>query len=356
MTDVYSHFREIHDFIDLVEDEAPKHASRYQIVPKKFTIENVSVFGRRYLSFEEGEQREFSGRSLTVSPPRHLRGDRVILLPYTVKTNSNDVERFIEIKGYGQDGRDICLWTHCDGDIMFGMFYKNAKKEYKILEKAFERGLHVPMPLFLGKISKDEWLFSGLRSFSEILRIPFKDLEKLTELDLETIRNELIKRSHRPYAEFVVPDPLSAFAQPYNAGVLGRASLSPFRIGDPSDNYELNQENINIARQCGRTFLQLLDMGYLHLSPGTGNWTEAGELTDMADCYDLKKDKNLQEIISLRESSWNEDFWENLIGPYHTSNLYPYFVQGLFWFQKLSLKEAAQQLKGIVSEKIQGKS
>ena len=121
-------------------------------------------------------------------------------------------------------------------------------------------------------------------------------------------------------------------------------------MGDPADKYELTEENIGIARQCGSTFLQLIDLGYLHLSPGTGNWTQAGELTDMADCYDLRKDKNLHRIVFQREHNWNQDFWESLIGPFHTSNLSPFFIEGVFG-QEMPLRDAAEELKRVVFNK-----
>jgi hypothetical protein len=149
-----------------------------------------------------------------------------------------------------------------------------------------------------------------------------------------------------------IKDFLSAYAQPYNAGVVGRAVVSPFRLGDPSENYELNEENTQIARQCGHTFYQLINLGFLHLSPGTGNWTEAGELTDMADCYNLKKDRNLSSIISLREKNWGQDFWESLIGPYHTANLSEFFIEGMVG-ERISLQEAAQEIKRVILQKIE---
>ena len=176
MRDVYEHVQKRIDSIQRI----PKMVSRYTIVPKTFAVEEVSHSGRKYLSFEKGQRRTFTGRLMTERPAGF---GRVFFFPYPVQLNGDSEERrFIEIKGYGQDGRDMCLWTHCDGDILFGMFYKNAKKEFDILEKAFSQGLHVPMPLFIGRIPKEEWLRSGLRIVEELSDSSGNwDLEKLLE-------------------------------------------------------------------------------------------------------------------------------------------------------------------------------
>ena len=291
---------------------------------------------------------EFEGKLITERGPGV--GGRVFFLPYsTIPNSDSEGVRFIEIKGYGHDGRDICLWTHGDGDILNGMFYKNAKKEFDILEKAFSGGLHVPAPLFLGKISREEWLRSGLRVVNLLSGVNLEWNIKELSKDNEKLREEITKRMNGHFHN--IEDFLSAFSQPYNAGVVGRTVISPFRLGDPSDNYELNDENVKIARQCGHTFYRLINLGFLHLSPGTGNWTEAGELTDMADCYNLRKDRNLSSIISLRERNWEQDFWENLIGPFHTSNLSQFFIEGMLG-NKTSLEEAGEEIKQRALEKI----
>lgn len=343
MRNVYAHIAK-----ELERASRTRHPEHYEIVPKVFTVEKVSDFGGKYLSFQKGEQRKFEGKLITERGPGV--GGRVFFLPYSTLPNSDEKSaRFIEIKGYGHDGRDICLWTHCDGDILNGMFYKNAKKEFDILEKAFSCGLHVPAPLFLGKISREEWLRSGLRVVNLLSGINVEwNIEELSK-DNEKLKKEIAKYMERRFYD--LRDFLSAFSQPYNAGVIGRAVISPFRLGDPGENYELNEENTQIARQCGYTFYQLINLGFLHLSPGTGNWTEAGELTDMADCYNLKKDRNISSIISLREKNWEQDFWKNLIGPFHTSNLSPFFIEGMLG-KKTCLEEAAEEIKQRALQKI----
>ncbi len=146
-------------------------------------------------------------------------------------------------------------------------------------------------------------------------------------------------------------NPASVLEQPYNLGIVVRGPKPPIRLGDPSENYSLSERNIKIAKQAGYTFMQLLELGYLHLSPGTGNWTLAGELTDMSDCYDIKKDNNLRRVIEERERKEAVDFWQDLIGSRHTSRtLSPFFIEGMFGEQR-SLEEAAQGLELCVRNK-----
>jgi hypothetical protein len=344
MRNVYSHIKGAFEFTERI----PRETNLYTIVPKRFTVMKVSELGEKYLSFRPGEERTLQGRLVT---ERFPGAGRVFFLPHSVQPNLDpETSEFIEIKGYGQDGREMCLWLHCDGDILFGMFYKNARKEFNILEKAFSSGLKVPIPLFIGKIPRREWLSSGLRVVNKLSRDNKQwDLEKLAMMDLDELREEVTKQMNKGFHDR--EDVLSAFAQPYNAGVMGRAVLSPLRLGDPTKRYDLTEENKTIARQCGNTFFELIDLGFLHLSPGTGNWTEAGEFTDMADCYDLKKDKNLDKVISSREEETQQEFWRSLIGLYHTSNLSPFFVEGMLG-ESVSLTEAADEVEKKTSQKI----
>lgn len=346
MEEIFKHIEDRRAFLEQVPEEWEQNT----IVSKKFRVEKISEHGKDYLSFQKGEEREFYGTLMTERWPG---AGRVFFFPYTVSDNGE--KRFIEIKGYGQDGKDICLWNHVDGDILYGMFYKNARKEFDILEKAYENGIKVPLPLFLGKISKKEWLKSGLRVVRHLAKQESKSnlsSQKLGNLELGELEKE-IKNSMDELFQFspAGKNPLGAFAQPYNAGIVGRAPISPFRIGDPSDKYAINERNIRIAKECGKSFRGLINLGYFHLSPGTANWTTAGELTDMADCYIMKKDKNFDSIIQRREDETQINFWEDLIGQRHCGNLFPYFIEGMFG-EKINLNEAGKELKNLASQKI----
>lgn len=336
MEEVYEHIKTKLAELALEDDEY--YRKWYTIVPKKFSVEKISRWGEQALTFEKGKEHSLSGILMTQCYPGM---GRVFSFPYS--TNIGGVERYLEVKGYGQGGHDMNLFLHADGDIHFGMFYKNAKKEYDILEKARGAGLRVPLPLLLGKMSKQEWFNSAIRAMKSCAQL-FHDEENVLQLDLvqyndiqalETIINGLEMGKYRE-------DNLSAYKQPYNAGFVIRAPISPFRLGDPSKKYELNNRNKMIARSCGQTFLRLLNIGYLHLCPGTGNWTTMGELTDMSDCYDIKKDKNIERIISKQESKAQKNYWEYILGSDHTANLTDEFLKGMYG-EELSLKEAAEE-------------
>jgi len=334
MREVYQHIQGELDFINSLEEDSGHYI--YHIKPKPFSAERVSAWGREALAFDQGGVYELKGASMTQRMPGM---GRVFFYPYTVIVGQRP--RFIEPKGYGQDGGHMNLFLHDDGDIHFGMFYKNAAKEYAILLKACQLGLRVPLPLLLGKISRATWLTNGLESAKSLAHLFCKSPEQLptitAESNLQTIEHYL--RQVFPYQK----DPLNAFRQPYSAGIVIRAPLSPFRIGDPSERYAENAKNTWIARKCGQTFWKMVDLGYLHLSPGTGNWTTMAELTDMSDCYDLRKDRNLESVISSRENKVQADFWQDLIGERHTGNLSPYFIEGMLG-DSASLEEAGMEL------------
>jgi len=65
----------------------------------------------------------------------------------------------------------------------------------------------------------------------------------------------------------------------------------------------------------------------------------------------LRKDRNLAEIIESREKEVGNSFWEDLIGPRHTANLSPYFIEGMFG-KSLKVSEAAKELRLTVKSKL----
>ena len=343
MEDVYRHIRTEMEFV--LRDNTVDDSNL--ITPKKFTVKKISQLGKEALTFEKDREYVLNGIRVIQGMPG---AGRVFFFPYSIQIGGET--RFVEVKGYGRDGRDMTLFLHPDGDINFGMFFKNAAKEYSILEKAVQAGLCVPPPLLLGKIPREEWLKSALNEIKYLIDsydIPTNGIN-LESLTVETDIKELGRQINNLQVFYFV-DAVSAFKQPYNAGFLIRAPLSPFRIGDLEDKYKFNQRNVWIARTCGKTFWQLLDLGYFHLSPSTSNWTTQAELTDMSDCYDLRKDKNLVKIIKERENKTQQDFWEDLIDKRHTGNLSPYFIEGIFG-EPISVEEAAVEIKNKVTSKL----
>lgn len=349
-------FKEIDKIRELYDwrEECPR------ITPKPFIVEKISETGAKILNFERGSEQTFSGTFFAPLGPGSLK--RVLFHPLGIHVNGETY--FMEIKGYGADGGNLGLVYHDDGDALFGMFYKNAKKEYNILNKASINGISVPKPLLAGKFDREVIVNSGLRNYADLTTLRkdchnkkainkrYKELKKNYDKGLESLESCLKKML--PVYWPISEDPIAILNQPYNLGIVVRGAKSPIRLGDPSRKYAFTEQNIKIAKSCGKAFIQLIDLGYFHLSPSTGNWTLAGELTDMADCYDLKKDKNLVKVIKNREKEIKEDFWKDLIGPRHTSNLYPFFIEGMY-SEQITIKEAAEELENKVVNNIKRK-
>lgn len=328
------------------------------IVPKPFSVTKLSPVGARLLGFQVDQSVSFSGKFY---PQREFGLSRVIFNPQPVLVN--EVPYYIEVKGYGADGKEISLVVHESGDVLFGMFYRNAEREYRILEEAIEAGLSVPQPLLLGKFDREAIVASGLRNYISLMEAYFdndrqkeEEFERLQEKyheGLESLEQYLKERlDGLPLFFLLAENPIPVLKQPDSLGIVVRGARSPIRLGDPSENYPLTERNIAIARQTGQTFIRLLDLGYLHLCPGTGNWTLAGELTDMSDCYDMRQDNNLRKVIKERERSVRINFWQDLIGLRHASKtLSPFFIEGMFG-EQVSLREAAQELETRVKNRI----
>lgn len=331
----------VQDRLTKLYDRLKHNRNTYCIESKPFTVTNVSTWGKQYLSLEENQEYTFSGIRAT---DRFGVLGRSFFFPQAVQPlEDSQSRRYVEVKGYGADGKEICTWPHCEGDILFGMFYHNAKKEYDILTAAAENGLRVPLPLLLGKISKETWWNSALAVIDKI-----KDDE---EFSIEEIRNyenfsmeELEEKLKKALGYWpVAKDPIGSFKQPYLPGIVLRAARSPIRLGDPSDIYTENERNIWIARTCGKTFWDLLDIGYFHDTPGTGNFTTEAELTDMADCHDLRN-VDLGRLIANREKLTGLEFWEDILSSRYTGNLSPFFIEGMLGRQA-SVTGAARILK-----------
>lgn len=300
-----------------------------------------------------------------------------------IPASSDNGEQYLEVKGYGRAGKEMYFQNHVSGDIFYGMYLINAVNEFEIMRMAYNLGLPVPLPLAVVEIPRDEYIVSGLAGFQKTLEalvyLREIDMAKIELLIGETcnqsnteiakkliefgqaskgnivdgIRLLVSKLSVNPWQGFGINDKADALFSERKVGYLLRISKSPYRVGDPS-NIRKNDKFSKIAESTGKTFRVLLENGILHHCPGTGNWTQAGELTDFADTFYLQHEGGLflRHISYLQEkkvikTTKLEDFLKYLIGPEHTGVLCEDFLKGICG-KKVSLKEAVEQLLKIM--------
>jgi hypothetical protein len=289
---------------------------------------------------------------------------------------------YLEVKGYGCNGRELYFQEHVSGDIYYGMYLDAALREFERLNFALSLGCFVPIPIAVVEIPRAEYLKKGIDGFegrldAELhfsLRNPEKleKIEKLVgkinEFDPEGISKKLVKLIKRNYKDnleegirflinelknpqksgFGINDAADALFCGRKVGYLVRASRCPIRVGDPSDKDIDTPEFRKVARSAGRTFMILLKNKIIHHCPGTGNWTIAGELTDFTDTFSFDEEAEIKRhICNLKEHGHIEkaalkDFVKYLIGPPHAGLLCPYFLEGMFG-EPIGLDDAVQK-------------
>lgn len=297
------------------------------------------------------------------------------------------VPYYLELKGYGENGRTLYLSEHVSGDVYYGMYLENAIKEFERLEKAALAGLSVTLPLGVVEIPREEYLRVALEGFQFALDAhfilgddvfaQFEDIIGKQSSDFEDFCKEAAARivswvkrhpegveagirtvMERAYNPEIPQDSFfnglsrsaDALLSGKKFGYIIRASRCPIRVGDPGDKNLDSPENREIAQSAGRAFRGLLELGLLHHCPGTGNWTIAGELTDLQDTFDLRQEWDaLAEHVCLVGKKGMEDFVRYLLGPEHGGVLWPFFVEGVCG-RKTSLKQATHEVLALLSQ------
>lgn len=283
---------------------------------------------------------------------------------------------YLEIKGYGREGRELYFQEHISGDVFYGMYLNNALRDFERMSIAVDLNLPTTLPIAVLEIPREEYIRKGMIGFQKSLKamLSFSGMVdrdrvraiigEINEFGSEEIAQRLINYIRRNFREdliegikFIVSaltiSNANALLSGKRVGYFIKASKCPIRVGDPSDENIDTPEFREIAKSMGRAFRVLLENGILHHCPGTGNWTVAGELTDFSDTFDLNTEQeefreHIEKIKKEGRIKRNdlEDFIEYLIGPPHTGVLCPYFLEGMFG-SSISLEEATKKLLKI---------
>lgn len=362
-------------------------SGEYISIPKKGSVLKTDgkLFKKVIYSLDFSCSYERS--ELTIKGPLYSPLPNSIFPPRTLYRKiqiENSSDQYLEVKGYGRAGKEMYFQNHVSGDIFYGMYLINAVHEFERMRRAYDLGLPVPLPLAVVEIPRDEYIKHGLMGFQKtieaLVRLRGIDIAKIKSL-LRNIRNQsnagipkklidtiqsgggnivdvirfIVSRlSVHPWQGFGINDKADALFSERRVGYLLRISKSPYRVGDPSNARIKNDKFSKIAESMGNTFRVLLENSILHHCPGTGNWTQSGELTDFADTFDLQQGgqelhrhiENLQEKGVIKTTKF-EDFLKYLIGPEHTGALCEDFLKGICG-KKVSLEEAVEQLLKIM--------
>lgn len=301
-------------------------------------------------------------------------------------TKIGDTTFYLEVKGYGARGREMYFQEHVSGDVFYGMYLEKALQEFERIELARNLGILTPLPIAVVEITRDDYIKKGMSGFESRLEaeIHFSLRDKMDivgemigeidEFKPKIIARRLVSFIERNYKEDIVEgvkfmvaklgnpppkwgggisDAADVLLSGKPVGYLIRAARCPIRVGDPSDKDIDTPQFRIIAKDMGNYFRILLKNRIVHHCPGTGNWTIARELTDLADTFHIdKEDQKLEEHINGLKKDGRikkadlESFVRYLIGPEHTGLLCPYFLEGLFG-EPIGLDEATKKVLKI---------
>ena len=283
------------------------------LVPKRARVINNTVDGQN-AGYTKGELHVDRGHAYS-----HLRSlpERTVFRPEPITING--ISYYAELKGYGINGKCLYPTFHSEGDLFYGMFLRTAQEEYAQLVENLNCK-HVPKAGALLSFSSHEFIRQALRGIAElrdgrkrlfkrsidsvyrqtkmqdakryITCWRNKGLDKALQLVLDDSQtdDELRGRSIRRVVEDFRKLPLPA-------GYLVRFARAPFRLGIAEDLGISETDARDAANSAGAAYGHLITKGMLHLVPGLGNITIAGELTDFEDVA------LVQNVDKIR-SSW----------------------------------------------------
>ena len=79
---------------------------------------------------------------------------RTLFLKKSLKINGTPF--YLEIKGYGFEGRELYFQEHVSGDVYYGMYLEKALMEFKRIELAMSLGILTPLPIAVVEIPRSE--------------------------------------------------------------------------------------------------------------------------------------------------------------------------------------------------------
>ncbi len=352
------------------------------VTPKSGKVVRVSRWAPGQFSQNRGSDLAVRGKWYPIVP-NSMIPPRTIFHPAPIQIRSaSNVPHFLELKGYGRRGREMFFNLHESGDVYYGMFLEYALCEFERLCRAREAGISVPLPIAVAEIPREEYIKHGLKGFARVLearlywampRIPAwltgvakndpaayaRSIVRWVRRHPQGIQEGIAIAMRELYDPAKPRDALGnnlarsadALLNGKKIGYLMRAAQSPLRVGDPSDP-AIMEANKNIAGAVGVAFRELLEIGLLHHCPGTGNWTLAGELTDLQDTFDLPAERGaLRAHMNKLGHTTMIGFVRYLIGREHAGMLWPYFIQGICG-RKVSLATATSEVCEIIERKL----
>lgn len=305
---------QVNNFIESLRKESRIEIQNGLITPKKAIIHNSTGLGRRF-NYIPGEFAKEEGFAYT----HNGFGERTVFRQQPFEVGGNRF--YLELKGYGFSGKHFYPFHHGEGDLSFGMYFRNAKHEFGIL-KSLSRieGIKTQLPVALLSFPKKEFERNAIAGMVYCcVPFSFTDIEKFTGLPIDNQKDLIdhlislydaegldpVLKIMNGFSEFDFSDSLGQFPKIKKpAGYLIRATRSPFRLADCSDPavrefMDVNSDESSFkeaAFEAGGTYVKMLEQGFFHNYPHEKNITTAGELMDFEDTSRITNVNEIKDI------------------------------------------------------------
>lgn len=306
--------------------EADKHYrfGGNSLIPKRARVvsfdDELNAFG-----FQIGQDFTLSGEGFL--PVNVILGRRTVFLEKPI--NINGTTYYLEVKGYGRNGRELYPDTHVEGDLYFGMYLDSAKKEFCLPKLLRAHGIeNIQRPIALLQFDAGDFIrYSSLglaqlisarlqlgphqgriRKALHQLHPEYKRMgndfywdkrdklgQEVADEFLRVFQSGGIEALKEWARRFNLLNEVNGITEEQEFGYVIRAVKSPLRVGDLHDKGIVTEENKQIARQIGQVVRKMLELGFWHTSPNPGNWTTEGELVDFEDVVEYPREIHLIE-------------------------------------------------------------
>lgn len=327
-----------------IEEDKHYRFGENSLIPKRARVvdfdDELNTFG-----LQIGQEFTLSGEGFL--PVNVILGRRTVFLERPV--NIDGTTYYLEVKGYGRNGRELYPDTHVEGDLYFGMYLDSAKKEFHLPKLLRAHGIrNTQRPIALLQFDTEDFIkYSSLglaqlisarlqlgphqgrvRKALHQLHPEYKRMtdefywDKRDELGQE-VAGEILRAFQSGGIEavkkwarrFNLLNEVNGITEEQAFGYVIRAVKSPLRVGDLHDKGIVTEENKQIARQIGQTVRKMLELGLWHTSPNPGNWTTEGELVDFEDVVEYPKEiSSIEKDMRFRKITTLEDYVRFTLG------------------------------------------
>lgn len=363
-----------------VEEDKHYRFGENSLIPKRARVvdfdDGLNTFG-----LQIGQEFTLSGEGFLLV--NVILGRRTVFLEKPI--NIDGTTYYLEVKGYGRNGRELYPETHVEGDLYFGMYLDSAKKEFYLSKLLRAHGIrNTQRPVALLQFDAGDFVRSSSLGLAQLisarlqlgphqgrvrkalhqLHPAYKRMDddfywdKRVELGQE-VADEFLRVFQSGSIEAVkkwarslnLLNEVNGITEEQEFGYVIRAVKSPLRVGDLHDKNIVTERNRQIARQIGQTVRKMLELGLWDTSPNPGNWTTEGELVDIEDVVEypkeislIEKDMRFRKITTL-EGYAGFTFGEGTIG-YLTEEFQEGFIGSRTSTQEV-VKTALDILSGL---------